>query len=215
VHWEVAKFWKRLKVWESAVDSEKGIIKQIIKYKPIIGGVMRKIIVSIFLVLTFLCSPAMSETAIDLVHKATALMDENGKHTFTDPMKAIEYLNKAIKLRPDFTDAYMVRGLAYADLGQQERAVEDFTKAIRLKPNAILYNLRGLAYGNQGQYQLAITDYNEAIRLQPDFADAYFRRGLCYFTQDNNGLGCHDAQKACELGNCKLLDIAKDKGKCR
>jgi hypothetical protein len=56
---------------------------------------MRKIIISIFLVLTFFCSLAMSETATDWFKKASALWD-GGK--FTNPKKAIEYLNNAIKL---------------------------------------------------------------------------------------------------------------------
>jgi hypothetical protein len=34
------------------------------------GEIMRKIIISIFLVLTFLCSTAMSETAVDWFRKA-------------------------------------------------------------------------------------------------------------------------------------------------
>jgi len=33
--------------------------------------------------------------------------------------------------------------------------------------------------------------------------------------QDNKILGCPDAQKACELGNCTLLEDFKGKGNCR
>ena len=28
-------------------------------------------------------------------------------------------------------------------------------------------------------------------------------------------LGCRDAQKACELGDCKIAELAKGKGECR
>jgi hypothetical protein len=32
--------------------------------------------------------------------------------------------------------------------------------------------------------------------------------------QGNKELGCYDAQKACELGSCKILEAAKVKGYC-
>jgi tetratricopeptide (TPR) repeat protein len=141
---------------------------------------MRKIIVSIFLVLTFLCSPAMGEMAADWFDKANALWDEQGRK-FADSKKAIEYLNEAIKLKPDYVEAF---------------------------------NNRGLAYFNLGQYQRAIEDYDNALRLKPDYVEAYNNRGVTYLLQGNNNLGCHDAQKACALGDCKLLDLVKSKGLC-
>jgi hypothetical protein len=38
---------------------------------------------------------------------------------------------------------------------------------------------------------------------------------LVYFNQKNIFSGCSNAQKACELGNCKILEAAKAKGYCR
>ena len=254
-------------------------------------------------------------TAVDWVNKALSLW--NGKK-YTNPEKAIEYLNNAIKLQPDYADAYGNRGNAYGNLGQQQRAIEDYNEVIRLQPDyAYAYNNRGfayyglgqykraiedfneairlqlddvLAYNNRGnaydkldqpqraikdyneairlypdnamayynrgcvyytlgQYQRAIEDYNQTIRLKPDDADAYYSRGVvnytldqhqraiddysnairlrpdyayaysnravAYLSQGNNNLGCHDAQKACSLGDCKLLEQANDKGRCR
>jgi tetratricopeptide (TPR) repeat protein len=77
------------------------------------------------------------------------------------------------------------------------------------------YYNRGLTYANLGQNQRAIEDYNEAIRLKPDYTDAYHNRGIAYLSQGKINLGCRDAQKACALGNCKLLELAKSKGDCR
>ena len=54
---------------------------------------------------------------------------------YTDPKKAIEYLNNAIKLQPDYSDAYINRGIAYYKLGQYQRAIEDYDEVIRLKPD--------------------------------------------------------------------------------
>jgi tetratricopeptide (TPR) repeat protein len=148
----------------------------------------------------------------NLLNNAFALCS-SGK--CTDPQKAIEYLNDAIKLKPDLAMAYNNRGKAYGDLGQHEQAITDYNEAIRLKPDyADAYYNRGKDYDDLGQHQQAITDYNEAIRLKPDYAHAYNNRGVAYFIQGNKSLGCSDAQKACDLGYCQLLEWAKDKKFC-
>jgi tetratricopeptide (TPR) repeat protein len=206
---------------------------------------MRKIIISIFLVL-FLCSPAMGETAMEWFYKANDLSDGN---IYTDPIKAIEYLNNAIKLqpddetyyynrgvaydnlgqyqsaikdynqairlRPDYAEAFYNMGIIYNEIGQYQHAVEDFNEAIRLQPNDVeAYHGRGCAYDKLGQYQRAIEDYNQTIRLMPNYTKAYINRGINYLSQGNNTLGCSDARKACILGNCKLLEMAKGRGVC-
>ena len=73
------------------------------------------------------------------------------------------------------------RGIAYVELGQYQMAIEDYNKAIRLKPGIMLqaYNNRGNVYTKLGQYQMAIEDFNKAIRLKPDYAYAYNNRGIC------------------------------------
>ena len=117
-------------------------------------------------------------TAMDLYNQAYALWD--GKK-YTAPEKAIVYLNNAIKLQPDYTNAYLIRGVAYRGLGQSQRAIEDYNQAIRLKPDyGEAYNNRGIAYSGLGQSQRAIEDYNQAIRLKPDYAEAYNNRGIAY-----------------------------------
>jgi tetratricopeptide (TPR) repeat protein len=131
--------------------------------------------------------------------------------------RAIEDYTQAIRLKPDYADAYYTRGLAYGrDLGQHQSAIKDYDKAIRLKPDyTVAYSSRGRAYHNLGQYQRAIKDYDKAIRLKPDYVGAYINRAISYFLQGKNNLGCGDAQKACALGNCGLLEFSKGKGACR
>ena len=129
---------------------------------------------------------------------------------------AVEDYNKAISLKPGYAEPYNNRGFLYYMLGQYQLAVEDYNKAISLKQGyADYYNNRGNAYAGIGRYQRAIEDFNEAICLKPDYAEAYYNnRGIAYFKQGNRELGCRDAQKTCELGNCKTLETAKGKGDC-
>ncbi|MCX5815905.1 MAG: tetratricopeptide repeat protein [Proteobacteria bacterium] len=151
--------------------------------------------------------------AVDWFDKATALW-QDGK--YSDPKKAIDYLNKTIRLKPDYADAYYNRGVAYTKLGQYQQAIKDYDEAIRLKPDyADAYYNRGIEYDDLGQHQQTIKDYNEAIHLKPDYTDAYLRRGAAYLLMGDKTHGCSDAQKACSLGNCKAYELAKRKGDCR
>ena len=128
---------------------------------------------------------------------------------------AIEDYNEAIRLKQDFALTYYNRGLAYVELGHYQQSIEDFNKAIRLNPNdARAYNNRGLSYDKLGQYQLAIEDFNKAISLIPYYSKAYINRGNSCLNHGNKNLGCNDAQKACEFGNCKLLETVKSIGNC-
>ena len=72
-------------------------------------------------------------------------------------------------------------GINYANLGQNQRAIQDFDTTIRLKPDhANAYTNRGTAYANLGQNQRAIQDFDTTIRLKPDHANAYNNRGAAY-----------------------------------
>ena len=76
---------------------------------------------------------------------------------------------------------YNTRGRSYSELGKNERAIEDYDKAIELDPDDDgAYNNRGFSYRRLGQYQRAIEDFDKAIELDPNFAGAYNNRGFSY-----------------------------------
>ncbi|HQO15046.1 MAG TPA: tetratricopeptide repeat protein, partial [Smithellaceae bacterium] len=129
---------------------------------------------------------------------------------------AIEDFNKAIKIKPDSADSYYARGTTYGRfMGQYKMAIDDLNKLISLKPDYVdAYINRGLVWDKLGLYQKAIDDFNEAIKIKPDYANAWNNRAYVYLNQKNFRLGCLDAIKACDLGNCKVLELAKRKGSC-
>lgn len=90
----------------------------------------------------------ISTTAEDWFDKAHTLR-KDGK--YSDPRRAIEYLNEAIRLQPGYTEAYNMRGLAYVDLKQYQLAIKDYDEVIRLIPDfAFAYANRGYAYISSG-----------------------------------------------------------------
>jgi tetratricopeptide (TPR) repeat protein len=138
------------------------------------------------------------DQAIRWFYKAVALW-QNGK--YSDPKKAIEYLNEAIRLEPDYaTEAYHNRGVAYADLKDYSRAIQDYDQALRLKPDfADAYTGRGIAYNKLGQHQRAIEDFDQALRLKPDDALAYHNRGDAYLDLKNYSRAIQDYSRAIRL----------------
>ncbi len=77
--------------------------------------------------------------------------------------------------------AFYNRSVAYADQGQSDRAIEDYTQAIQINPDySTAFTNRGNAYAAKGQYDRAIEDYDEAIRLNPNYAKAFDNRGAAY-----------------------------------
>jgi len=101
---------------------------------------------------------------------------------------------------PECYMAYNNRGLANYDKGLINKAMNDYTKAIELKPDyAAPYNNRGVVYNDQRMFDKAITDYRQAIELAPNYADAYYNRANTLASQGLFFIAITDYTKAIEL----------------
>jgi tetratricopeptide (TPR) repeat protein len=68
-------------------------------------------------------------------------------------------------------DAHFDRGMAFLERREYDKAINEFSEAIRLDPNYVhAYVSRGNAYGIHGAVDKAIDDFTEAIRLDPNVA---------------------------------------------
>jgi len=96
--------------------------------------------------------------------------------------KAIVDFDVAIRLKPDFGEAYINRGLAWAKKHEHDRAIADFTEAIHLDPEHayLALNDRGNVYEEKGNNSQAIEDYDRAIGMRPDYAGGYYNRANVY-----------------------------------
>ena len=96
---------------------------------------------------------------------------------------AIDYYTKIINSGEVGGDnlavIYSNRASIYSVSGQSDKALADFSEALRLSPeDAVTYANRGAHYEQLKQYDRAIQDYDEAIRLDPTEPLAYNNR--CY-----------------------------------
>jgi tetratricopeptide (TPR) repeat protein len=100
-------------------------------------------------------------------------------YTVTDRQwKAIENLSAYLKRKPGNAAAHMWRGEAWSQIGYADRAHNDFTAAIKIKPSSRAYEMRGANWLSKFKYAEALTDLNEAIKLDANNANAYYWRGL-------------------------------------
>jgi len=148
-------------------------------------------------------------TALDFDRKAIALF----KNTqFSDPKKALEYLNKAIDLDPQYANAYVGRGLSYFQLKDYDRALSDLNKAIELNhsfPDA--YNARSIVWNAKGEYNRAIKDCDRAIELNQRYAEAYNNRGLALKKKGEYKSAIESYNKAINL-NLNIYQVYCNRG---
>jgi Tfp pilus assembly protein PilF len=79
---------------------------------------------------------------------------------------------------PEDARSYYNRGLAWCEKKDYDKAISEFTEAIRLDPNfARPYFVRGTIWGSRQEYDKAIADYTEVIRINPKDVVAHVLRG--------------------------------------
>lgn len=87
-----------------------------------------------------------------------------------EPLWALLDSDAAIGLSPE-PGFYFSRGIAHGQLGAWQRAIDDYTEAIRPKPDfAFAYNNRGVELEQQGSRAEATADFEHAIKIDPYLA---------------------------------------------
>jgi Flp pilus assembly protein TadD len=126
--------------------------------------------------------------SVTLLTRAVAVTDSNwyalynlgGSHfELGQYQQAIGYYREALRIYPDYAEAWNNLGVSCDKLGQYQQAIGYFTEASRYKPGFAdaWYNM-GVSYGKLGRYQQAIGYYREALRIRPDYAEAWNNLGV-------------------------------------
>jgi tetratricopeptide (TPR) repeat protein len=175
------------------------------KNKIITGSIFLLVTVVTFGVLVTKCKPLSSSEYV-----ALAKEKRNNLKGYK-VQEVLEYYNKAIEIDPNNIDAYNGRGDLYSRSSksheypddnfnsaiggtQQDLALDDFNKAIKIKPNAESYTRRAwskyidsaLSSSNLGyKYDESLNcyvmkeDIIKAIQIDPNYSEAYYLRGKC------------------------------------
>jgi tetratricopeptide (TPR) repeat protein len=151
-----------------------------------------------------------------------------------DFTNAINDLNKAILLRPDFALAYFMRAnvrhkkieyenhLDEIPILEQERrnvaerqynfdaemVLRDYDRVIALAPDfQYAYYNKANVLASLRDFRSAISHYTRAIEIDSNFAEAYFNRGLIHLFTGEDTKGMSDLSKAGELGMYKVYNL--------
>ena len=134
--------------------------------------------------------PSVPTAAVDSYHKAQqAVKSGNAK-------KAIEYLNAALQLHPDFTLALSDLGSLYMKSNDMAKAVDVYTKLVKLAPaDVIAHQNLGIALFNLKKVEDAEVHLREALKLNDKLPSAHYYLGLVFF----NEKAFAEAEKELEL----------------
>jgi tetratricopeptide (TPR) repeat protein len=100
-------------------------------------------------------------------------------NVFGSRREALNFLSKAIALRPNYEAAYFSRGYVLSQLDYFKEALNDYNKYIEIDPYyANTYNNRALIKSdNFNEDSSALADYDKAISLNPKEFVFYLNRG--------------------------------------
>ena len=114
------------------------------------------------------------------------------------PINALSDLDKVIELDSTNSLAYFNRAIVRTQIGDFNRALEDYNRVAIYSPNVLLYYNRAALFARIGEFDNAIDDYTKAINLYPDFANAYLNRSRLKMIQGDLKGAQRDNQTANE-----------------
>ena len=91
---------------------------------------------------------------------------------------AIANYKQAIRIKPDYAEAYYNMGIALGSKGEVKAAINSYKQALQINPDyAEAYNNMGMTLHSEGDPQAAIGCYSKAVSINPNYAEAYNNMG--------------------------------------
>jgi|GEM_PF-224355 len=114
--------------------------------------------------------------------------------------EAIRYYDEALLKQSDMADAFCNRGIAYVHIGEIDKALEDFNKAIELdkKLDEAYFNRAG-ALVDRKEFALAASDLEHIRKNYQDSTNYYLRWGDLKFNQGYYDQALAEYDRALEL----------------
>jgi branched-chain amino acid transport system substrate-binding protein len=120
----------------------------------------------------------------------------------------------ATKLSPKLAIARVNLANAHWKSGELDQAIEEYNRAIQLKPKqevlAGAYTNLGNLRLTQNQIEPAIRHYDQAVRVQSNYADAFYNRALAFQKSRNPQKALADMRQAAALygqqGNTQMQE---------
>jgi len=117
-----------------------------------------------------------------------------------DDKKAIQYLEKAVKIFPDDPEIYIEMSILFREIRLYDYALKTAIRAISLDPESWegYYDV-GLALIFMGRYAEAAENFKKAIEKKPSYHLSYSQLGKCYLSLGKYNEAEEYYQKALEI----------------
>jgi tetratricopeptide (TPR) repeat protein len=128
--------------------------------------------------------PVFKDQSIDI--RTSYYMGEGLAYLSSDQLSAAEFSFTCIirVVQPTYMPAYMSRAIVYTRYRDYQRAIADYTSAIRLSPDLLpAYNNRGILYTAIQEYEEAAADFDKVLEINPDYMAGYNNRSVLYAIQ--------------------------------
>ena len=109
--------------------------------------------------------------------------------------KALEHLNLVIAKDTTKANLYSRRAHYYSEMGEVQKAIDDYDKCVQMNPTSRAYFLRGWEKHMAGQHEGAIEDLTISINMDSTFSVAYDGRGRSYLSLGQIDLAKADFEK--------------------
>lgn len=133
--------------------------------------------------------------------------------------QAILSYQNAVKIKPNYAEAFNGIGLALKNKGYPDEALSSYKKAINIKSDyAEAFNNIGNAFNEIGDLENAIDSYDKAINIKPNYADALNNLGNALRDTGEIDLAINSYEQSINThsGNpgvyCNLANALVDKG---
>ena len=111
--------------------------------------------------------------------------------------------------------SYVKSGVERHQKGHYDKAITDFTEAIRIDPeHTLAYLNRGIAWIEKGESEKAIVDFDMAIRFDPTDADTFYSRGIAWENIGDFDRAIADYSEAIRL-NSENVEAYNNRGGAR
>jgi serine/threonine protein kinase/predicted Zn-dependent protease len=114
--------------------------------------------------------------------------------------EAIQSFDRYTRWREPGLELYITRGLCRASMANFVGAIDDYSRAIELKPDAAIYNSRGWLYALSGSLRIALDDFERALQLDSKRIDPLCGRGLVLVGLGRVDDAVKDAKSVLERG---------------
>ncbi|MBX9604147.1 MAG: tetratricopeptide repeat protein [Bryobacteraceae bacterium] len=115
-------------------------------------------------------------------------------------VEATKEFDRTIRRQPGLTEAYFLRGKAYAGLLDWGKAMADLTIAVSREPDNAKYRIaRGEVYLQNRDLPRAIEDYTRAVEIHPGSATGFTQRGIAWRLSGNVERSLEDLTRAIKI----------------